>query len=312
MIQSQWYRGDALIILPALPAGKVRCVLTSPPYNIGKEYERKQPLLAYLAWQREVLLACQQVMMPDSVLCYQVGMYVEDRRTLPLDLLLYPILADLGFTLWDRIIWHVPHGLHATHKLSGRHEVILVMAQGKPRLHLDAIRVPQLHPGKKHHKGQKKGELSGNPLGKNPGNVWEDIEPDTDNGVWYMPNVKAGHPEYCGHPCQWPLDLARRLLLAYTLPGELVLDPFAGVGATAVAAALLDRVSICIEQCDAYSDIAADRLQAAQQGTLRLRPAGRTSVAHRGDTTRETQHVQIGLEQHMLPIDSGVGEEAVD
>src|ERR1041384_3300304 len=82
------------------------------------------------------------------------------------------------------------------------------------RFDLNAVRVPQKYPGKKHYKGPKKGKLSGNPKGKNPSDVWE------------IPNVKSRHVEKTKHPCQFPVALVQRLVRALTLPGSLVVDPF--------------------------------------------------------------------------------------
>jgi DNA modification methylase len=80
--------------------------------------------------------------------------------------------------------------------------------------HLDRVRVPQKYPNKRHFKGPKKGELSGNPLGKNPGDVW------------IFPNVKANHVEKTTHPAQYPVELVERFVLALTEEGDWVLDPF--------------------------------------------------------------------------------------
>jgi adenine-specific DNA-methyltransferase len=96
---------------------------------------------------------------------------------------------------------------------------------------LDPIRIPQKYPNKKYFKGDKRGRLSGNPLGKNPSDVWE------------IPNVKSNHVEKTEHPCQFPVALVERLVLSMTKEGDLVFDPFIGVGTTVVAALLHNRKS---------------------------------------------------------------------
>ena len=74
----------------------------------------------------------------------------------------------------NRIVWHFGHGLHASRRFSGRYEVIMWFTKSDDyTFNLDAVRVPQKYPQKKHFKGPRRGELSGNPLGKNPGDVWE-------------------------------------------------------------------------------------------------------------------------------------------
>src|SRR5690606_35889755 len=80
------------------------------------------------------------------------------------------------------------------------------------------------YPNKRHYKGPARGALSSNPKGKNPGDVW------------IFPNVKHNHVEKTPHPCQFPVELPERLVLALTEPGDLVLDPYMGVGSTIVAA----------------------------------------------------------------------------
>jgi adenine-specific DNA-methyltransferase len=125
---------------------------------------------------------------------------------------------------------------------------------------LDAIRVPQKYPGKRYHKGPKKDQLSGNPLGKNPGDVWTDI-----------PNVKWNHVEKTSHPCQFPVGLVERLILALTNENDLVVDPFMGVGSTAVAAVRTGRRSAGSELKPEYVDIARQRILLAMRDQLPVR-----------------------------------------
>jgi adenine-specific DNA-methyltransferase len=132
--------------------------------------------------------------------------------------------------LRNRIIRTFGHGVHASRRFSGRHETILWYTKGHNyHFDLDAVRVPQKYPGKRHYKGSKKGEWSGNPLGKNPSDLWE------------IPNVKFRHIEKTSHPCQFPIALVQRLIRALTKPGELVVDPFVGSGSSAAAAVLEKR-----------------------------------------------------------------------
>jgi adenine-specific DNA-methyltransferase len=193
-----FYEGDCLELLAKIPDELVKLVVTSPPYNLGKSYENRLDLDEYLAQQRAVIEECARVVSDQGSICWQVGNYVDNSEIIPLDIILYPIFASLGLHLRNRIVWHFGHGLHASKRFSGRYEVILWFTKGNDyTFNLDAVRVPQKYPNKKHFKGPKKGQLSGNPLGKNPSDVWE------------IPNVKANHVEKTIHPCQFLVELTQ-------------------------------------------------------------------------------------------------------
>lgn len=148
-----------------------------------------------------------------------MGNYVDNGEIIPLDILLYPIFSSFKLKLRNRIVWHFGHGLHASKRFSGRYEVILWFTKTDEYVfNLDNVRVPQKLPNKKHFKGPNKGKLSGHPLGKNPSDVWE------------IPNVKSNHVEKTIHPCQFPVELIERLVLALTDEGDWVFDPFIGGG----------------------------------------------------------------------------------
>jgi adenine-specific DNA-methyltransferase len=257
-------QGDCRKVLSDLPSESVDLVVTSPPYNIGKRYEKRVDLGHYLDGQREVITECVRLLKPTGSICWQVGNWVRDSEIVPLDAALFPVFRKLGLKCRNRIVWHFEHGLHSSRRLSGRHETILWFTKSDDYVfRLDPIRVPQKYPSKRYFKGPRLGQLSGNPLGKNPGDVW------------VFPNVKHNHVEKTAHPCQFPVELVERLVLSLTKPGGLVLDPFGGVGTASVAAALNGRSSICIELFKEYCDIALGRLDAARAGTIRTRPMDR-------------------------------------
>ncbi len=259
------HEGDCLDLLPQIPDRFVKLVVTSPPYNLGKPYENRLDMDVYLEQQRRVIEQCVRVLDDHGSICWQVGNYVEDGEIVPLDIVLYPIFASLGLHLRNRIVWHFGHGLHASKRFSGRYEVILWFTKGNEyTFNLDAVRIPQKYPNKKYFKGPKRGELSSNPLGKNPSDVWE------------IPNVKANHVEKTIHPCQFPVELIERLVLALTDAGDWVLDPFMGVGSTAIAALMHERKAIGAELMPEYVAIAKERLEMAERGTLRIRPMTRS------------------------------------
>lgn len=258
------YEGDCLDLLRQIPDGMVTLVVTSPPYNLGKAYENRLDLRTYLDQQRAVIAECVRALSPRGSLCWQVGNFVDEGEIIPLDIALYPIFADLGLRLRNRIVWFFEHGLHASKRFSGRYEVILWFTKGNDyTFHLDAVRIPQKYPNKKHFKGPRIGQLSGHPLGKNPGDVWQ------------IPNVKANHVEKTIHPCQFPVELVERLVLALSDEGGWVLDPFMGVGSTAIAALMHRRKVAAAEVMPEYVEVARERIRQAERGELRVRPMER-------------------------------------
>ncbi len=252
---------DNLAFMRPLDDGMMRLIVTSPPYNIGKSYERRSPLAEYVKAQAQVISECVRLLADGGSLCWQVGNHVDRGEIFPLDMVLYPIFKEHGLKLRNRIVWHFEHGLHCTKRLSGRYETILWFTKGDDyEFDLDPIRVPSKYPGKKHFKGPKAGQLSCNPLGKNPGDVW------------IFPNVKSNHVEKTIHPCQFPIELVERLVLSLTQPGDNVFDPYMGVGSSVVAAAMHDRVGYGCDVVKEYVDTAWDRVHALRAGTLQTRP----------------------------------------
>lgn len=258
------YEGDCLELLTQIPDKSIKLIITSPPYNIGKSYEKRLDLEEYISQQKTVITECTRVLSEDGSICWQVGNYVTNSEIIPLDILLYPIFSSLDYHLRNRIVWHFGHGLHATKRFSGRYEVILWFTKtNKYTFNLDPIRIPQKYPQKRYFKGPNKGELSGNPLGKNPSDIWN------------IPNVKSNHVEKTIHPCQFPVELIERLILSMTEEKDWVLDPFMGVGSTAIAAIMHGRKAIGAEIIPEYINTAKERIIQMEKGILRVRPMER-------------------------------------
>jgi len=262
-----FYSGDCMDLLPEIPDEEVQLVVTSPPYNIGKEYEDVKELDKYKSFQKEVIKECLRILKPGGSICWQIGNFVEDSEVLPLDILFYNIFREIkeeteySPKLRNRIVWHFGHGLHCSKRFSGRYETILWFTKTDDYVfNLDPVRVPQKYPSKKHYKGPNKGEPSCNPKGKNPSDVWE------------IPNVKANHVEKTEHPCQFPIELIERLVLALTNEEDIVLDPFAGVGSANCAAVKRNRRTIGCEKEEKYVETARERIKKAALGTLETRP----------------------------------------
>jgi len=267
---------DVLDFLKTVPGGIATLVVTSPPYNIGKPYEERVEFREYLNWQREVVKECVRVLKPEGSICWEVGNYVEEGEVFPLDVFFYNLFKGLGLKLRNRIIWRFGHGLHASKRFSGRYETILWFTKGdKYVFNLDVVRIPQKYPGKRAYKGPNKGKPSCHPLGKNPSDVWDVVVEDWEKEVWEIPNVKHNHPEKTIHPSQFPIELVERLVLALTNEGDLVLDPFVGVGTSIIASILHGRKGVGVDKEKEYTDIAYKRILEALEGTLKRRPLGR-------------------------------------
>lgn len=244
------HHGQAEDVLPQLASKSADLIMTSPPYNIGKEYERFCSLTAYLEKMSAIIGECHRVLSEHGSMCWQLGNHVHAGEVIPLDAYFMPMLRALGMKVRNRVVWTFGHGLHCSRRLSGRYETVVWATKSDHyRFDLDAIRVPQKYPGKRHFKGPNKGQLSGNPLGKNPGDVWD------------IPNVKHNHPEKTAHPCQFPEALVERFVRALTAPGDVILDPFAGAGTVGVVCNRNGRRSILIEKERAYVKIAQQRLE---------------------------------------------------
>ena len=264
------FHNDCIDVFSELQSECVDLIITSPPYCMGKEYESiSDDINSFKKLNKKVIAESMRVLKKGGSLCWQVGFHVKDSVIIPLDCLIYDIVGELNKSvdpqsklyLHNRIIWTFGHGLNAEKRLSGRYETILWYTKGTEYLfNLDAIRIPQKYPGKRYSKGKKAGEFSGNPLGKNPSDVWE------------IPNVKANHIEKTEHPCQFPIAIPQRLIKALTKPGDVVMDPFSGSGTTAVACVLENRKFIGCELKEEYIEIADKRINEALNGDIKYRP----------------------------------------
>ena len=255
---------DNLAFTARLPDGQMKLVVTSPPYNLGKDYEAKTSLDNYLEAQERVISECVRVLHPQGSICWQVGNYVNNGEIVPLDAVLYPVFRNQGLKLRNRIVWHFGHGLHSTRRLSGRYETINWWTKNDDYTwSLDPIRVPSKYPAKRHFKGPNIGKLSGNPKGKNPSDVWE------------FPNVKNNHPEKTIHPCQFPVELVERLVLSMTNAEDAVFDPYMGVGSSVIAALMHGRTAYGCDIVPEYVNIARRRVLQLHTGNLRTRPMGK-------------------------------------
>jgi adenine-specific DNA-methyltransferase len=288
----EFLNGDSAEILNQFPVEKFKLIMTSPPYNVGKEYESKQSIESYLTQQKEVIKLLVSRLHPNGSICWQVGNFIHKGEVFPLDFFYYDIFKELGLKLRNRIIWRFGHGLHTSRRFSGRYEVILWFTKTDDyTFNLDDVREEAKYPGKRHFKGPKKGQLSGNPKGKNPSDIW-DVPPDYLNfledewnrEVWDVPNVKANHVEKTEHPCQYPISLVSRCVLALTNRDDWVLDPYAGVGSTLLGSLGNNRNAVGIEKVAKYHKIGLARIKSFEQGRLPIRPLEKPIYDHKQST----------------------------
>lgn len=270
------HTGDTLKFLKTIPDKLFKLTVTSPPYNIGKIYEKRTDIDKYLDFQEEIIAELVRTLHPKGSICWQVGNYIEKGEVFPLDIFFYRIFKKFNLKLRNRVIWHFGHGLHAKNRFSGRYETLLWFTKtNEYTFNLDGVRVPAKYPGKRAYKGKKKGKLSGNPLGKNPSDFWEAIQNDWETMVWDIPNVKSNHPEKTIHPCQFPIELVERCVMALTNKNDWVLDPFNGVGSSIIAAIKNGRRAVGVDKEKEYNKIAENRIRKYFSGDLIIRPLGK-------------------------------------
>lgn len=226
---------DVLDFLDGIPTNTVALHLTSPPYNIGKPYGGVDAASAdcmrftyYHGFLMQVISEMARTLKPGGTLFLNLGATRDwEERLMPLDILLYEDARRAGLVFQSRIIWELPHGLTPKRRLAERYETVLVCSKGEVQtFNPSAARVPQKEPGKRAFKGPNRGKLSGHPLGAHPTNVWR------------IRNVGSNHKErrWGDHPAQFPVSLAKRGILLYSMPGDLVCDCFSGSGTTQHAA----------------------------------------------------------------------------
>lgn len=223
--------------------------ITSPPYNIGKEYETKQPINAYIEWLSDILNLVSESICNSGMMMLNVGyLNMEEKgHAIPIPYLLWD---KISMYLQQEIVWHYKAGVAAKKYLSPRNEKILWYVKNPDAytFNLDEIRDPDvLYPNQK-----KNGRLRCNSIGKNPSDVW-DIAKVTSG-------TNRASNERSKHPAQFPLDMIDRLVKGFTNENDLILDPFIGSGTVAVSALRHNRYYIGFEINEAYCRIAAERI----------------------------------------------------
>jgi adenine-specific DNA-methyltransferase len=244
------YNADCLALMPRVDTAFASLTLTSPPYNIGKEYETPLPLNDYLAWCKKWITEVYRLTLPTGAFWLNLGYLpiADVGKAVPLPYLLW---QTIPFYLIQEIVWNYGAGVAGRKFFSPRNEKFLwyVKDQDHYTFNLDDVRDPNV----KYPNQKKKGKIKVNPNGKNPSDVWQ------------FPKVTSGanrsSVERTPHPAQFPEDVVRRIILSSSNLGELVFDPFLGSGTTAVVSLQLGRRVIGVEINSSYCQIAADRIE---------------------------------------------------
>lgn len=236
------YNEDCLAGMKKIPEESVDLIVTSPPYNIKKNYKSYKDdlkLKEYLAFLEKVLTESKRVLKRNGNILFNVGSYVDKNGdAIPISYFIFPILEKIGLKFRQEIVWYFNGGLSATKKLSGRYENILWIYKENYRFNLNSIRV----------KEWKQKDKRNNPLGKNPTNVWE------------INRVAFGSKEKTEHPAQYPLKMIDRIINGWSDTGDVVLDPFMGSGTTAIACINNNRKFIGFELDEYYCILANERI----------------------------------------------------
>jgi len=248
------YQGDCMDYLARIDCESIPLTVTSPPYNIGKEYESVQEMDHYLAWCERWICELYRVTRVDGAFWLNLG-YVplEGRaKAIPIPYLLW---NRVPFFLLQEIVWNYGAGVAAKLSFSPRNEKFMwyVKSENDYIFNLDDVRDPNV----KYPNQKKNGKLKCNPLGKNPTDVWQ------------IPKVTSGRnrssKERTPHPAQFPIAVVERIVKACSNPGDVVLDPFLGSGSTIEAALLNDRVAVGFEINGDYVELAAKRIRKFQK-----------------------------------------------
>lgn len=244
------YNMDCLQGMQALPQEILDLTVTSPPYNIGKEYESLIDTSDYVNWCASWMKEIHRITAENGSFWLNVGYFEVANKGLA---------VPISYLLWDKsdfyflqeVVWNYAAGVACRSRYSPRNEKLLwyVKSNNNYTFNLDAVRDPNV----KYPNQKKNGVLKCNPLGKNPSDVWQ-ISKVTSG-------AKRSSKERTPHPAQFPLEMIERIIKASSNENDLILDPFMGSGTTAVAALANGRKVIGFELNEKYIEIAKERIE---------------------------------------------------
>lgn len=238
------YLADSTNTSQLLESNSVDLVVTSPPYNIGKDYEDSLSEEEYLEFIKESIEEIKAVLKDDGSFWLNIGFRKKSKgkQYVPWEYDIYPLIREIGgFKLVQQVIWNYNAGVNCKLRFSPRKETWLFFVRDLSdyTFNLDDVRVPHKYPNQ-----TKDGELRVNPNGKNPGDVWN------------MQKVTSGkgraEDERTNHPAQFPEEVVERIIKVSSDEGDTVFDPFVGSGTTMKVARDLGRSSVGIDNSQDY------------------------------------------------------------
>ncbi|HEV2295059.1 MAG TPA: site-specific DNA-methyltransferase [Tepidisphaeraceae bacterium] len=273
---NQVVKGDCIELLNAGQEGTIDLVFADPPFNIGylyHGYNDKRNDKDYCAFSKDWMAAVHRALKPNGSFYLAIGdEYAADLCVIA--------RRELGFNLRNWIIWHYTFGQQTKRMFAKSHTHILYFTKDEKEFTFnpDAVRVASA-------RQTTYADSRANPKGKLPDDTWylrpqetpaEFFAPDSD--TWNVSRVCGTFKEREGwHGCQMPIGVLNRIIQASSNPGDIVLDPFNGSGTTVVAAALLDRRYVGIDQSEEYVSYARKRLQHALE--MKEKSAGPMAAA---------------------------------
>lgn len=247
------YQRDCTDVMNAIATSRIRfdLTVTSPPYNIGKEYESVRSVDSFIDWCAGWMEQIYALTNDQGTFWHNLGYFEVPNKGL---------CVPIPYLLWDKssfymiqeVVWKYGAGVTAKRRLAPRNEKWLYYVKNPEKyvFNLDEIRDPNV----KYPNQKKNGKFRCNPLGKNPSDVWE------------FPKVTTGSnrssKERTGHPAQFPLGIVERVIRASSNTGDLVFDPFAGSCSTGIGAVAFGRIFLGCELRDNYCEIAIERFKA--------------------------------------------------
>lgn len=244
------YNMDCLEAMENIPNNFINQTFTSPPYNIGKEYEQIMKLDNYIEWCKKWISEIYRITTDNGSLWLNVGyLNIPSKgKAVPIAYLLWNISQ---FYLQQEIVWNYGAGVAAKKFLSPRNEKILWLLKDKDNytFNLDDIRDKNV----KYPNQKKNGKLRCNTIGKNPSDVWQIAKVTS--------GLNRSSIERVNHPAQTPRDLLDRVILAGSNKQEIVLDPFCGSGSTFEACVSNNRYFIGFEIRKEYCELTKNRIE---------------------------------------------------
>jgi site-specific DNA-methyltransferase (adenine-specific) len=252
--------GDSIKELNDAEPGWVDLCFADPPFNIGylyDGYDDEKKCDDYLKWSEEWMRAVHRALKPNGSFYLAIGdEYAADLCVLA--------RRNVKFHLRNWIIWHYTFGQQTSKKFAKSHTHILYFTKSENdfTFNADAVRVASA-------RQTTYADKRANSKGKLPDDTWflrpQEAAPhgyfEAGQDTWCESRVCGTFKEREGwHGCQMPIGVLNRIILASSNKGDVVLDPFNGSGTTVVAASLLDRKYVGIDQSDEYVGYARKRL----------------------------------------------------